>query len=340
MSWKIEKIGDQFCVIPDGGTTPLPGAQHSSMKSAERHVAVLYASEGIKGDVSLEYRMENIRRAIWRVLEDMATPASGNAYPVSIFDTYAIISWGDTYYRLNFTESTMTVTIEPSTAWQRVELQWVPIEASAPETEGTKSSKLKSALKTGNPVLHGGPIKAMGNGKIQGYLINFTDADNPDLYGEFFTAKTFYDIEPGERVTLYYQHGQDPVLQKRVLGKGIVTIDDVGLWVEAQLELRDAYELAVYQLAQQGKLGFSSGTLPFLVEYEQQGKSWWVKSWPIGKDASLTPCPVAGPSLTSIEAVKGMMLPISPEGAGDAPELEIATIKSMLLTELELLEVL
>jgi HK97 family phage major capsid protein len=51
--------------------------------------------------------------------------------------------------------------------------------------------------------------------------------------------------------------------------------------------MRDEYERAVYGLAEKGKLGWSSGTAPHLVE---RNKSH-ITRWPLGLDASLTPIP-------------------------------------------------
>lgn len=153
-------------------------------------------------------------------------------------------------------------------------------------------------------IAYGGEIKALGDGKVGGYLVRFTDADSPDLENDFFTKDTDYDAEDGDRITVYYAHGQDATLGRRKLGKGILTFKDVGVWVETQLKLRDAYEKAIYEMAQSGKLGWSSGTPPHLVEREQIGKAYYVKSWPLGSDASLTPVPAAGPELTQVITFK------------------------------------
>lgn len=153
-------------------------------------------------------------------------------------------------------------------------------------------------------ILFGGEIKALGDGKIAGYLVRFTDADTPDLSGDFFDARTDYDIVDGDRVTIYYNHGLDPVLKRRKLGSGTLTMQDAGVWMEGQIHLRDEYEQAVYKLIGAGKQGLSSGTLPSLMEREPVGKAMWIKAWPLGKDASITPTPAAGPILTAVQTMK------------------------------------
>lgn len=134
-------------------------------------------------------------------------------------------------------------------------------------------------------VFYGGAVKALGNGKVGGYLVRFTNADEPDLDGEYFDGKTWYGDATSADV--YYNHGLDTKLGRRVLGKGSLDLQDAGVWIEAQLELRDQYEKAVYRLAETGKLGWSSGTAPHLVEREGNH----IMRWPLGLDASLTPTP-------------------------------------------------
>jgi len=138
-------------------------------------------------------------------------------------------------------------------------------------------------------IFFGSTVKVLGDGKVGGYLVRFSTADAPDLEGEFFTKNT----EFGEynKSAVYYQHGLDPVLKRRKLGAAELGRDDVGVWIEAQLELRDEYERAVYEMAEAGKMGWSSGTAGHLIEREPVGNAVWIKHWPLGLDASLTPNP-------------------------------------------------
>ena len=82
----------------------------------------------------------------------------------------------------------------------------------------------------------------------------------------------------------------DSTLKKRVIGKAKTKVDDVGVWADSQMDLRDEYEKAIYAMAESGKLGYSSGALPHLVEREPVGKAFHIKTWFIG-EASLTPTP-------------------------------------------------
>lgn len=135
----------------------------------------------------------------------------------------------------------------------------------------------------------GSEAKALGDGRIGGYLVRFSTAEDPDLDNDYFTPDT--DFGEHARSPVYYNHGRDPELGKRKLASGELRKDSIGIWIETQLALRDEYERAIYELAKAGKLGWSSGTAPHLVEREKTGRAWRIVRWPLGLDASLTPTP-------------------------------------------------
>jgi hypothetical protein len=137
-------------------------------------------------------------------------------------------------------------------------------------------------------IAFGSEVKAVGDGKIEGYLVRFSTPKDPDLQGEFFTKDTDFGIHT--RLPLYYQHGFDDRLKTRRIGMGEAHKDDTGLWYSAQIEMRDDYEKMLNEMAAAGKLGYSSGAISHLVEREAVGKAHWLKSWPVG-EASLTPTP-------------------------------------------------
>lgn len=135
----------------------------------------------------------------------------------------------------------------------------------------------------------GGAVKALGNGRIGGYLVRFTTDEDPDLEGEFFTKDT--DFGDAETAPVFYQHGMDPKLGKRRLGKAKHKRDEFGIWAETQLEMRDEYEQFIYEMAEAGKMGWSSGVPGHLIERESYGKAVWIKMWLLGLDDTLTPIP-------------------------------------------------
>lgn len=152
-----------------------------------------------------------------------------------------------------------------------------------------------------------GELKALGDGRVGGYLVRFGTPDQPDLTGDFFTAETDYDLDGGVgKSTVLYHHGQDATLKRRKLGRADLRIDDAGIWMEAQLKLRDEYDRAIYGMVEAGKMGLSSGTAPHLVEREYQPNGTAkITYWPLGLDASITPIP-AEPR-TSVIPLKSYM---------------------------------
>lgn len=125
-------------------------------------------------------------------------------------------------------------------------------------------------------------------GKVGGYLVTFSGPNDPDLTGDFFTAETVFG--PNHTPPLMYHHGLDGTLKTRIIGETEWKIDDVGVWVEAQLAMRDEYENEIRKMIDAGKLGWSSGAVGHAVERESVGKAYHIKTWIIG-EASLTPTP-------------------------------------------------
>jgi HK97 family phage major capsid protein len=140
-------------------------------------------------------------------------------------------------------------------------------------------------------VSFGSELKDLGDGKFGGYLVRFGNKEDTDLEGEYFNRDTDFDMEFPAKSSVYFQHGMDPAMKRKVMGKADLKVDEFGVWAEVILAERDEYEKFIAELAKQGKLGWSSGTAGHLVERVQMGKSVWIKRWPLGLDASLTHTP-------------------------------------------------
>lgn len=138
----------------------------------------------------------------------------------------------------------------------------------------------------------GAEVKALGNGRVGGYLVSFTDEANLDADGEFFDALTDLDIETGAIKSVYYNHGLDRKVGKRKIARGTLTLKADGAWIATQLDLADPLCKSLYQKVEAGHLGWSSGAVSHLVEKEKLGTAVRIKSWPVG-EASLTPKPAA-----------------------------------------------
>jgi len=139
-------------------------------------------------------------------------------------------------------------------------------------------------------VYYGGAVKALGDGRVGGRLIHFSGPTDPDLTGEFFTKSTDFKMGRLGDPMFLYDHAMDDHLGDREIGSAKMGMDDAGIWVEGQLAMRDEYEKKIYQMAQDGKLGWSSGSAGHLVRKRMAGKASEILSWPI-VEASLTPIP-------------------------------------------------
>ena len=187
---------------------------------------------------------------------------------------------------------------------------------------GTTEDPTLKGLAVPQLVTIGGELKALGDGRVGGYLVRFGTPDETDLTGDYFAADTDFDLDDGAgKSTVLYHHGLDATLKRRKLGRADLRIDDVGVWMEAQLKLRDEYDRAIYGMVEAGKMGLSSGTAPHLVEREAVGNASKITVWPLGLDASITPIP-AEPrtSVVPLKSYLDMAAPyvkaLLPEGDG------------------------
>ena len=159
----------------------------------------------------------------------------------------------------------------------------------------------------------GSAIKADDSGRVRGYLVRF---GGQDLEGDFFTPQTDFGrpMKSGDRVpmNLYYHHGQDRTIGKSRIGTGYITMDDKGLWYEAQIEMADEYQKMIADLAKSGKLGYSSGATGHMVERKKSANGRYeIARWPIG-EASLTPTPAE--PMNMVKSLKDMYGEMEGEG--------------------------
>jgi len=143
-------------------------------------------------------------------------------------------------------------------------------------------------------------LKALNDsGRVGGYLVVWGNPQQRDLQGEYFTPEAELGLDWYNQRPVLYHHGLDGTMKAAVIGN-IDTLkpDETGVWAEAQLDMRKTYVQTVLKLVEKGILGWSSGSLPHLVEVES-GK---IKRWPI-VEGSLTPTP-AEPRMTGVGTIK------------------------------------
>lgn len=184
-----------------------------------------------------------------------------------------------------------TIALADKSQWRKVKREWVESKRfDNTLVYATNDSEIKATAVSETV------------GVLEGYLVRFSDADDTDLEGDFFDADT--DYGPHKHSIVYFDHGLDTTVGTKRLGDALESKSlgdlevrpDVGIWVRAQLDLRDQYENAMFQLGKAKKLGWSSGTAKHLARKEpvknSQGKTVYrIAAWPLGLDASLTAVP-------------------------------------------------
>lgn len=121
-----------------------------------------------------------------------------------------------------------------------------------------------------------------------------------DLASEHFDreATDFWFDRLTQTPMVLYQHGLDGKVKRTVVGRVTTkTEDDIGLWIEAQIDANKQYVDAIRKLVKKGVLGWSSGAVSHLVDKDASGK---ILSWPVA-EWSLTPTPCEPRTLGAAE---------------------------------------
>lgn len=178
----------------------------------------------------------------------------------------------------------------------------------------------------------GGEIKSVEETatgyQFGGWLVVF---DKPDVSSlrDRFTKSTDFDIQDGDRRSLYYNHGLDGTIKKEKLGDCRLTVKDAGVWIQGEIKKRHDY-LAKHaeHIAQNIKqFGLSSGAPAHLVERVKVGGGHEVKLWPLA-EASITPTPAE--PLTGCFSLKSLAAYEAAEGLADLPEANTPNSKNPL----------
>jgi len=174
-------------------------------------------------------------------------------------------------------------------------------------------------------------VKALSDdGRVGGYLVVWGDPARRDLQGEYFTPETDLGLDWYPRRPVLYHHGLDDELGPVMIGQiELMQPDQTGVWVEAQLDLRNHWGRVVLDLVQRGVLGWSSGSLPHLVEVSVGGH---IRRWPV-VEGSLTPSP-AEPRYTDAVTVKAAFEALGlPTATLDAPGQGIVSTREQDLQD-------
>jgi hypothetical protein len=163
----------------------------------------------------------------------------------------------------------------------------------------------------------GGALRALGDGRVGGYLVPFTTAEDRDLYGTFFTARTYYGKRSGDGLDVLMHHGLP--IRADVNGETIefldfakrpfknpmrTTVDERGIFAEVLLDMADDYERMIYDLVSRGVLKWSSGALAHTLDIDPDTGE--VRTWMIG-EGSLTPSPGTPFNRTLITPLRALL---------------------------------
>lgn len=323
-----QETPDAAKTTPPPATPPTPAPDPQSQPAPQTAVKL----------VSYNDIVAAVREAIWALFDEINRGLPDNERQwissVRVYEGFGVVSVGLQHWRFEYSLENGVATLTPKSQWQMVEPDWV----------------IKT-IEDATVVYPGAAVKAIGqdgDGWVGGYLVRFTDPDNPDLVGDYFDEST--DFGPHGKSLVWFNHALDQTLGHKTLGvkadgrfaEAALKTDDVGVWIQMQLDMRDEYERALYYMAKAQKVGWSSGTATHLVKRSLvSGKAYHVDSWPLGLDASITPTPAAGPSLTAVTplktyrkhagnvSIKSLMTGLEIPDARKAPPTFLEVLKSM-----------
>lgn len=132
-----------------------------------------------------------------------------------------------------------------------------------------------------------GAVRALDGRRLEILAAPYGSPDDRDHLNEYFTARTDFMIDVGDKRPALYFHGFTPDKKaavkptSNVLGKAHVSrIDDDGVWMEAEL---GAGRLAdrVWEAAEKGTCRASTGSINYLCRSDD--KTGEVLTWPIAE---------------------------------------------------------
>lgn len=207
---------------------------------------------------------------------------------VEVYGDFLIAESMERYYRVDYQMAAEGITFTPREQWVEVEKDWTPIGQGG-DAAAVNGAPMKAS---DTMVAWGDAVKALGDGRVGGYLVRFSSEADPDLTGEWFTRATYYGPRDGDGADTLVHHGFPlkaglEELADRLLSPLRTRKDEVGIFAEAVLDMADEYEKMLYQLVEQGKLAWSSGAPGHMVRRKDSGE---ITRWPIA-EGSLTPTP-------------------------------------------------
>ena len=173
---------------------------------------------------------------------------------------------------------------------------------------------------------------------VGGISIRFDEefGSQTDLTGQWFTKDTYFGPSDGSNVDVYFHHSYpimsddiarntSKALAEHTFGTAKAEREEMGIWVETVLDMRDDYEKQVAELCKANKIGWSSGSAYHMVRIDHVDdiedmpesrrdalmcKFWYpgrIKRWPV-VEHSLTPTPAEPRNMVSEQGNDGMAM--------------------------------
>lgn len=143
--------------------------------------------------------------------------------------------------------------------------------------------------------------------RVAGYAAVFGERD---LVGDTFTPETDFwldKLSPPAR-PLLYEHGFHPAVRHAVIGNvSKFETDDVGVWIEAELDRHSKYLERMLALIRAGVVGLSTGAAGHLVQRKTVDGKSIITEWPIF-EVSLTLEP-AEPRTLGVTELRSLGIP-------------------------------
>jgi hypothetical protein len=147
-------------------------------------------------------------------------------------------------------------------------------------------------------------VKFVGRHEIKGYMVLWGNPKLTDVENEYFTKNTNFwdDILGASPRPLTWDHAQDEQFKADPRIGTILEMgdDELGRWFNAKLDESHRYHGMVSGLIEKHIIGASSDSAPQYVERVKNGKSTWLKTWPLFA-AALTNIPAEPRMLGSVD---------------------------------------
>ncbi len=245
-----------------------------------------------------------------------ALPMPDDTYVETVLDDAVIVRVAGELYRVPYAEGEDAIAFSPREQWQKAKLEYVADTAKS--------------LGDDELITFGAELKALGDGRVSGYLVRFGTPEQADPRGDYFDAETDFDIEPGAKTPVWFNHRlplrlptKARVVVREKIGEGTLAADDIGVLIDAIIYNRELYEQVIVPNVK--RLGWSSGSAPHLVDREPVDGAQHITRWPLGLDASITPIPAdVRNGVVALKSLEGLALPEAGPEAGQpaAPAAE------------------